>query len=92
MKKENNSNKSDLDLAKEYILINDKVRHFESVLSRHHIGLDYKGLLQKKKELKSMTNSLSKIATTLLNRNIVSCKKDHFKVLQKCEDIIKDNS
>ena len=92
MKKQDNSNKTDLDLAKEYILINDKIRHFESILSKHHTGLDYTGLMQKKKELKNMISELSKIANTLLSRDIIGCKKDHFKVLQKCQDIVSEVS
>ena len=83
---------TNLDLAKEYILLDGEIRKFEAVLATHHIGLTYNGLLKKKKELKNMTGRLSKIDSTLLTREVISCKKDHFKVLSQCKLMVSEVS
>jgi len=39
-----------------------------------------------------MTGRLSKIASTLLTREVISCKKDHFKVLSQCKLMVSEVS
>ena len=39
-----------------------------------------------------MTGRLSKIASTLLTREVISCGKDHFKVLAQCKLIASEDS
>lgn len=90
MEKETKKYQTDFYLAKEYIAVNIQLRKDEAILAKHHTGLTYDGLISKKKELKALISSLSKIASTMLSRGLIDCKKDHFKVLSKCEQIIKD--